>query len=183
MPAVCSGTPAASRRRYGDVWMMGLPDANERDSQDLGHSATCLVMTSREDNDPMNGVVIWLIRPSGAGKSTIAQGLHKELAALGRSPEVLDRGVRVHPPRAGLFRGRPQRQRPVHRLRGHPRQRGVAKSCLPGRRAKSSGTARPAFSQSCARCSLRELIRRARLQPPARPMLTYFRSTRKIHRN
>lgn len=38
----------------------------------------------------MNGVVIWLTGLSGAGKSTIAQQLRNELAALGRSPEVLD---------------------------------------------------------------------------------------------
>jgi sulfate adenylyltransferase len=38
----------------------------------------------------MNGVVIWLTGRSGAGKSTLAQQLRKELAALGRSPEVLD---------------------------------------------------------------------------------------------
>ncbi len=38
----------------------------------------------------MNGVVIWLTGRSGAGKSTIAQQLRKELAALGRSPEILD---------------------------------------------------------------------------------------------
>jgi adenylylsulfate kinase-like enzyme len=38
----------------------------------------------------MNGVVIWLTGLSGAGRSTLAQRLRKELAALGRSPEVLD---------------------------------------------------------------------------------------------
>lgn len=38
----------------------------------------------------MHGVVIWLTGPSGAGKSTVAQQLRKELAALGRNPEVLD---------------------------------------------------------------------------------------------
>lgn len=37
----------------------------------------------------MNGVVIWLTGLSGAGTSTIAQQLRKELAALGRDPEVL----------------------------------------------------------------------------------------------
>lgn len=44
----------------------------------------------REDNDRMNGVVIWLTELSGTGKSTITQQLRKELAELGRSPEVLD---------------------------------------------------------------------------------------------
>jgi adenylylsulfate kinase len=38
----------------------------------------------------MNGVVIWLTGRSGAGTSTIAQQLRKELAALGRSPDVFD---------------------------------------------------------------------------------------------
>ncbi|HEY4869686.1 MAG TPA: adenylyl-sulfate kinase, partial [Candidatus Dormibacteraeota bacterium] len=38
----------------------------------------------------MSGFVVWLTGLSGAGKSTIAERLQTELAALGRRPEVLD---------------------------------------------------------------------------------------------
>lgn len=115
----------------------------------------------------MNGVVIWLTGLSGAGKSTIAQQLQKELAALGRSPEVLDGDeVRTHLSR-GLSFSKEDRNTNVHRIgyvaRLVARQGGVAITAAisPYRAARDELRAQtPGFFEIYVRCSLDELIRR-----------------------
>ncbi|MBV8539427.1 MAG: adenylyl-sulfate kinase [Pseudonocardiales bacterium] len=122
----------------------------------------------------MNGLVIWLTGLSAAGRSTIAQRLRKELAALGRSPEVIDGGeVRTHLSRKpALVTG--DRDAHVARIgylaRLIARQGGVAIAVSPCREAREELRDRASgFVEIHVRCSVEELMRRDVTGLPAPP--------------
>ena len=115
----------------------------------------------------MSGFVIWLTGLSGSGKSTIAQRLQQELAALGRPTEVLDGDeVRTHLS-AGLGFSKEDRDTNIRRIgyvaRVLARNGGVAITAAisPYREVRDELRSQtPGFFEVYVRCSLDELVRR-----------------------
>jgi sulfate adenylyltransferase/3'-phosphoadenosine 5'-phosphosulfate synthase len=115
----------------------------------------------------MSGFVIWLTGLSGAGKSTIAERLRRELAALGRQAEVLDGDeVRTHLS-AGLGFSKEDRDTNIRRIgyvaRVLARGGGVAITAAisPYREVRDEvRSLTPGFFEVYVRCSLEELVRR-----------------------
>jgi ATP sulfurylase/adenylyl-sulfate kinase len=115
----------------------------------------------------MSGFVIWLTGLSGSGKSTIAQRLQQELAALGRPAEVLDGDeVRTHLS-AGLGFSKEDRDTNIRRIgyvaRVLARNGGVAITAAisPYREVRDElRSLTPGFFEVYVRCSLEELVRR-----------------------
>ena len=113
------------------------------------------------------GFVIWLTGLSGAGKSTIARRLEQELAAPGRSVEVLDGDeVRTHLSK-GLGFSKEDRDTNIRRIgyvaRLVSRHGGVAIAAAisPYREVRDEvRSATPGFVEVFVRCSLEELVRR-----------------------
>ncbi len=113
------------------------------------------------------GFVIWLTGLSGAGKSTIANRLEQELAALGRTVSVLDGDeVRTHLSK-GLGFSKEDRDTNIRRIgyvaRLVARHGGVAITAAisPYREVRDElRVATPHFVEIYVRCSLEELIRR-----------------------
>jgi ATP sulfurylase/adenylyl-sulfate kinase len=115
----------------------------------------------------LNGFVIWLTGLSGAGKSTIARRLERELAALGRPAEVLDGDeVRTHLS-AGLGFSKEDRDTNIRRIgyvaRVLARNGGVAITAAisPYREVRDElRSLTPGFFEVYVRCSRDELVRR-----------------------
>jgi 3'-phosphoadenosine 5'-phosphosulfate synthase len=115
----------------------------------------------------MSGFVIWLTGLSGAGKSTIAERLQRELAGLGRPAEVLDGDeVRTHLS-AGLGFSKEDRDTNIRRIgyvaRVLARNGGVAigAAISPYREVRDElRSLTPGFFEVYVRCSLEELVRR-----------------------
>ena len=115
----------------------------------------------------MSGFVIWLTGLSGAGKSTIAERLQRELAGLGRPAEILDGDeVRTHLS-AGLGFSKEDRDINIRRIgyvaRVLARNGGVAITAAisPYREVRNElRSLTPGFFEVYVRCSLEELVRR-----------------------
>jgi len=113
------------------------------------------------------GFIIWLTGLSGAGKSTIAEGLRAELGQRGRPAEVLDGDeIRTHLSK-GLGFSREDRDTNIRRIgyvaRLLARNGGIAITAAisPYRAARDEVRAQAgAFLEVHVRCSLEELIRR-----------------------
>src|SRR2546430_16616908 len=113
----------------------------------------------------MSGFVIWLTGLSGAGKSTIAQRLQAELAALGRPAEILDGDeVRTHLS-AGLGFSKEDRDTNIRRIgyvaRALARNGGVAITApiSPYRAVRHElRSLTPAFFPAHAPCPPEELV-------------------------
>jgi len=118
-------------------------------------------------HDSKRGFVVWLTGLSGAGKSTIATLLQSELAARGRSAEVLDGDeVRTHLSK-GLGFSREDRDTNIRRIgyvaRLLARNGAVAITAAisPYREVRDEVRAQaPNFVEVYVRCSLDELVRR-----------------------
>jgi ATP sulfurylase/adenylyl-sulfate kinase len=115
----------------------------------------------------MGGFVVWLTGLSGAGKSTVADRLAEQLAARGRTPELLDGDeVRTHLSK-GLGFSKEDRDTNIRRIGYVARllsRNGAAvitAAISPYREVRDEvRTQTPGFVEVYVRCSLDELVRR-----------------------